>query len=134
MRNFRRRIAPLALLAIIGTSLSCGSSTATAPLGQLSIKVVDANSVGIFGVSADLYKGVPGGGLLWRRSLTSNDGTAVFGAAEGGIEAGDYYVHLTFSSNHELAVGETNDRPVTVVAGDDLVVTFHAVAKGPGQR
>jgi hypothetical protein len=63
--------------------------------------------------------------------LTSSDGTAVFGAAEGGVGAGDYYIHVSFSSNHELAVGETNDRPVSVVAGDNTVITFHAVAKGP---
>lgn len=132
MRNFRRRITTLAMLAIVSTSLSCSSSTDATPVGALSIKVVDQNNVGIFGVSADLYKVVNGGGLLWRRSLTSSDGTAVFGAADGGVGAGDYYIHLTFSSNHALAVGETNDRPVTVVAGDNTVITFHAVAKGPG--
>ena len=132
MRNFRRRIAPLAILAIVFTTLSCGSSTSTGPVGALSIRVTDQNNAGIFGVSADLYKVVSGGGLLWRRSLTSSDGTAVFGAADGGVSPGDYYIHLTFSSNHQLAVGETNDRPVTVVAGDNIVVTFHAVASGPG--
>jgi hypothetical protein len=132
MRNIRRRIAALAVLAILCTTLSCGSSTSTGPIGQLSIRVIDANNAGIFGVSADLYKVISGGGLLWRRSLTSSDGTAVFGAADGGVGAGDYYIHVTFSSNHQLAVGETNDRPVTVVAGDNVVVTFHAVAKGPG--
>ncbi|HMJ16820.1 MAG TPA: hypothetical protein VK478_00385 [Gemmatimonadaceae bacterium] len=131
MRNFRRGIEALAVLAILGTTLSCGSSTSTGPVGQLSIKVVDQNNAGVFGVSGDLYKVVSGGGLLWRRSLTSADGTAVFGAADGGVGAGDYYIHVAFSSNHELAVGETNDRPVSVVAGDNTVITFHAVAKGP---
>ena len=131
MRNFRRRIAPLAILTILCTTLSCGGATSTGPIGQLSIKVVDQNNAGIFGVSADLYKVVSGGGLLWRRSLTSSDGTAVFGAADGGVGAGDYYIHITFSTNHQLASGETNDRPVTVVAGENTVVTFHAVAQGP---
>jgi hypothetical protein len=131
MRNFRRRITPLAILAIVFATLSCGSSTDATPVGGLSIKVIDQNNAGIFGVSADLYKVVSGGGVLWRRSLTSSDGTAVFGAAEGGVGAGDYYIHVSFSSNHELAVGETNDRPVSVVAGDNTVITFHAVAKGP---
>ena len=131
MRNFRRRIAPLAVLAILCTTLSCGSSTEAAPMGQLSIKVVDQNNAGVFGVSADLYKVISGGGLLWRRSLTSSNGVAIFGAADGGVGAGDYYIHITFSSNHDLATGETNDRPVTVAAGDNIVVTFHAVAKGP---
>jgi hypothetical protein len=100
-------------------------------MGQLSIKVVDQNNAGIFGVSADLYKVIEGGGLLWRRSLTSSNGVAVFGAADGGVGVGDYYIHITFSSNHALATGETNDRPVTVNAGDNIVVTFHAEAQGP---
>jgi hypothetical protein len=132
MHNFRRPIAPLAILVILCTTLSCGSSTGTVPLGKLSIRVVDANNAGIFGVDADLYKGVVGSGVLWRASLTSNDGTAVFGAADGGVVAGNYYIHLTFHSNHQLAVGETNDRPVTVGGGDDIVITFHAVTKDPG--
>jgi hypothetical protein len=134
MRNFRRRIAPLAVLAILCTTLSCGSATSPAALGQLSAKVVDANNAGIFGVYADLYKVVGGGGLLWRAGITSSNGVAVFGASDGGVDAGDYYIHLTFNSNHELAVGETNDRPVTVQAGDNIVVTFHAVAMAPGGR
>ena len=133
MRNCRRRIARLAILAIVFTTLSCGSSTEAAPVGALSIRVIDQNNAGIFGVSADLYKVVSGGGLLWRRSLTSSDGTAVFGAADGGVSAGDYYIHVTFNSLYQLAVGETNDRPVTVIAGDNLVVMFHAVPKGPGE-
>lgn len=132
MRNFRRRIGPLAIFAILCTTLSCGSSTDTAPLGKLSIRVIDANNAGIFGIDADLYKGVAGSGVLWRASLTSSDGTAVFGAADGGVGPGDYYIHLTFHSNHQLAAGETNDRPVTVKGGDDIVVTFHAVTKYPG--
>ena len=129
MRNFRRRIAPLAILVIICTSLSCGSSTSPFALGRLSVKVVDANNVGIFGAYADLYQGLPGSGVLWRASLTSSDGTAVFGAADGGVSVGSYYIHLTFNSAHELAPGETNDRPVNVTEGADIVITFHAVPK-----
>ena len=129
MRNFRRRTAPLAIFAILCTTLSCGSSTEPFALGQLSVKAVDANNVGIFGAYADLYKGVPGSGVLWRASLTSSDGTAVFGAADGGVSVGTYYIRLTFNSAHELAPGETNDRPVNVTAGADIVITFHAVPK-----
>lgn len=132
MHHFRRRIAPLAILAILCTALSCSSSTSTVPMGKLSIRVIDANNAGIFGIDADLYKGVIGSGVLWRASLTSSDGTAVFGAADGGVGPGDYYIHLTFHSNHQLAAGEANDRPVAVKGGDDIVVTFHAVPKDPG--
>jgi hypothetical protein len=101
-------------------------------VGKLSAKVVDANNVGIQGANADLYKLIGGGALLWRASSTSSDGIAVFGATEGGVIAGDYYIHLSFITNIQLAAGETNDKPVTVKGGDDLVVTFHAVTVGPG--
>jgi hypothetical protein len=101
------------------------------PLGKLSVRVIDANNAGVFGVFADLYKGTVGNGVLWRASLTSSDGTAVFGAADGGVVPANYYIHLTFGSTYQFAVGETNDRPVTVQAGDNIVVTFHAVAKSP---
>jgi hypothetical protein len=132
MHNLRRRIAPIAILAILCTSLSCNSATSTSPIGKLSARVVDANNVGIFGVDADLYKLAGGGAQLWRASLTSSNGVAVFGASDGGVAIGDYFIRVTFHSNHDLAPSETNDRPVTVREGDDLVVTFHAVARGPG--
>jgi uncharacterized protein YfaA (DUF2138 family) len=131
MLNFRRRIAPLAILAILCTFLSCNSATSTSAVGQLSARVIDANGGGIFGVEADLYQLVGGGAQLWRRSLTSSNGVAVFGASDGGVAVGDYFIRVTFKSNHELAPGQTNDRPVTVGEGDDLVVTFNAVARGP---
>lgn len=131
MHNLRRQIAPIAILAILGTSLACNSATSTSPLGRLSARVLDTNNAGIFGVDADLYKLVGGGAQLWRASLTSTNGVAVFGASDGGVAVGDYFIRLTFNSNHDLAPGETNDRPVTVREGDDLVVTFRAVPRGP---
>jgi hypothetical protein len=100
-------------------------------VGKLSAKVVDANNVGIQGANADLYKLIGGGALLWRAGSTSSDGIAVFGANEGGVVAGDYYIHVSFITNNQLAVGETNDKQVTVKQGDDLVVTFHAISVGP---
>lgn len=132
MPALRSRIRVIAALAVILGALGCGGSTTTYPLGKLSAQVVDANNAGVQGVFADLYKVVGGGSLLWRASLTSSNGVAVFGASDGGVVTGDYYIHVTFSSLYALAVGETNDRPVTVREGDDLVVTFHAVPKGPG--
>jgi hypothetical protein len=111
--------------------LGCGDSTGTAAIGKVSARVVDANGAGVFGVEADLYKIDGGAAILWRASLTSSNGVAVFGANDGGVVTGDYFIHLTFRNLYELAAGETNDRTVTVTDGDDLVVTFHAVAKGP---
>jgi hypothetical protein len=133
MSELRPRVHSVAALALILAALACNSSTTTSPVGGLSAQVVDANNAGVQGVAADLYKVFEGGGsLLWRASSTSSNGIAVFGASDGGVVAGNYYIHLTFISSYALAPGETNDRPVTVTVGDNLVVTFHVVAKVPG--
>jgi hypothetical protein len=127
----RSRIGIIGLGAILG-SLACNDPAATHPVGKLSAQVLDANNNGIQGVAADLFKLNGGGAILWRASSTSSDGIAVFGASDGGVViAGNYYIHNTFSTFHQPAPGETNDRPVTVNEGDDLTVTFHAVPKSP---
>jgi hypothetical protein len=130
MRIPRSRSGIVGLAAVLGI-LACNDVAATLPVGKLSAQVVGANNAGIQGVAADLYRVVDGGAILWRAGSTSSDGIAVFGESEGGVIAGDYYIHITFSTFHQLAPGETNDRPVTVNAGDDLTVTFHAVPKSP---
>jgi hypothetical protein len=132
MPALRSHVHRIAALAMILGALGCNSSTTTYALGNLSAQVVDANNAGVQGVAADLYRVLAGGSLLWRASSTSSNGVAVFGASDGGVVAGDYYIHLTFPSAYAFAAGETNDRPVTVKEGDNLVVTFHVVPKGPG--
>jgi len=132
MKGTRLRIVAVAAFACVLVSLACSSSTSTLSVGKLSAQVVDANNVGIQGANADLYKVIGGGALLWRASSTSSDGIAVFGTSDGGVVAGDYYIHVSFITNNQLAAGDTNDKQVTVKEGDDLVVTFHAVSVGPG--
>lgn len=122
----------IALLTIIAGALGCSSSTGNSALGNVSARVVDANNAGVATVRADLYQVLEGGPILWRSSITNSDGVAVFGAADGGVVAGDYYIHLTFSSPYNFAAGETNDRAVTVRGGDNVVVTFNVIAKGQG--
>jgi 5-hydroxyisourate hydrolase-like protein (transthyretin family) len=113
--------------------LGCNDSTSASPVGKLSAQVVDANGAGVQGVNADLYKVIEGSSVLWRASLTSSNGIAVFGASDGGVATGDYFIHLSFITNYKLAAGETNDKTVTVNAGDDDVVTFHVVSGAPGR-
>ena len=132
MRVTGLRFVSIPALLCALTSLACSDSTSASAVGKLSAQVVDANNVGVQGVKADLYKGVVGGAILWRSSLTSSNGLAVFGATEGGVVAGDYYIHLSFVTNFHLADGETNDKTVTVTGGDDNVVTFHVVPAAPG--
>ena len=131
MRITRPGTFALPIAVCLLTTLACGDSSSPVALGKLSAKVVDANNIGVQGADADLYKVIDGGGLLWRASLTSSDGVAVFGASDGGVAAGDYYIHISFINGYQLAPGETNDKVVTVKEGDDDVVTFHAVAGGP---
>lgn len=132
MRVTRLRIAAVAAFSCLIAIAACNDPTSTTPTGKLSVLVLDANNVGVQGVAADLYKYVEGGALLWRASSTSSNGTAVFGASDGGVVTGEYYIHVSFITNHQLAPGETNDKQITVEEGDDLVVTFHAVSGGPG--
>jgi hypothetical protein len=132
MRITRLRTASVVAFTCVLASLACIDTTSVTPLGKLSARVVDANGVGVQGVAADLYKYVEGGAILWRASLTSSDGIAVFGASDGGVVVGDYYIHVSFINNYRLATGETNDKQVTVREGDDLVVTFQAVPSSPG--
>lgn len=126
------RARSVTVLAIILGVFGCNSTTGDFAVGNLSAHVVDANNVGVSAVRADLYKVMQGGSVLWRASLTNSDGVAVFGATDGGVVAGDYFIHLTFTTPFDLAAGETNDRPVTVHEADNLVVTFHVVGRGPG--
>lgn len=126
------RARSVTVFAIILGVFGCNSTTGDFAVGNLSAHVVDANNVGVSAVRADLYKVMQGGSVLWRASLTNSDGVAVFGATDGGVVAGDYFIHLTFTTPFDLAAGETNDRPVTVHEGDNLVITFHVVGRGPG--
>lgn len=121
----RRRFLPFLAFGAILVATSC-NITETYPLGKLSARVVDANGVGIQGVFLDLYKLEVEGPLLWRASVTGSDGVGEFGARDGGVIEGDYFIRVKFNSQHELAPGESNDRPVTVMEGDEIVVTFVA--------
>jgi hypothetical protein len=118
------RILPALLLVCF-----VGCSDATAPLGRLTVKDIDANDAGVQGIFLDLYKLEAGRTILWRTGITGSDGTAEMGAGEGGIVAGDYLVHVRFVTQHQLAPGESNDRRVTVNEGDNIVVTFRVVPK-----
>jgi hypothetical protein len=93
--------------------------------------VLDALNNPVRGASVDLYKLTPSGKVYWRASSTDSAGIAVLGAKNGGVIEGDYAIHVGFITWHDLGPGETNDRPVTVKAGDDTVVTFRVVARVP---
>ncbi len=126
------RFLTVVALAAAFTAAACNDATSTKHLGVITVHVLDANNAGVTLVNVDLFKLFNGGGLLWRARRTSSDGTATFGDGGDGIEAGDYYVHVSFVTNYQLAAGETNDKAVTVQGGDNVAVTFHVVAATPG--
>jgi 5-hydroxyisourate hydrolase-like protein (transthyretin family) len=121
----------VAALACVSTSLACSDSTSATSAGTVSVQVVDESDAAVSLINVDLYRVLSGGPVLWRTASTSADGRAVFGLTNGGIVPGDYYVHLSFVTNYTFATGETNDKPVTVQAGDDATVTFHVTRVGP---
>ncbi len=132
MRAVRLSVFAIPALLCAVVALACSDSTAGSAIGKLSAHVVDANNAGVPSVKADLYKVLDGGSVLWRSGLTSSDGIAAFGATEGGVVAGNYYIHLSFVTSYRLATGETNDKAVTINGGDNTVVTFQVVPALPG--
>lgn len=127
MRILRPRIAAQAALVLLIAALACRSY----PLGKLAVKVIDSKGKPLRGAAVDLYKLTPSGKVYWRASSTDSLGIAVLGAQNGGVIEGNYLIHVSFISWHKLAAGETNDKPVTVKAGSDTVVTFRVVQKLP---
>jgi len=131
----RKSILAFGAFVWLTTSVACSLGTENYPLGRLSVRVVDESDVGVQGVAVDLHKYVDGGSLLWRASSTGSNGIAVLGASDGGVIEGDYFIRIKLiTTGYQLATGETNDRPVTVEEGDDVVVTFHVVSAGPNPR
>lgn len=132
MPLFRRQLATLLAFGFLLAAVGCSDPTSTIPIGRLSVQVLDANNAGVQGVLLDLYKVEGGASILWRFSITSTNGIGEFGVGEGGVIAGEYFIRVRFITQHELAPGETNDRPVTVAEGDNIVVTFRVAPAQPG--
>ncbi len=130
-----RRVRTCVTFALLLTVLGCGW-TRHYPLGKLAVRIIDVrnNNKSVAGAAVDLYKVTPSGKVYWRATRTDNDGIAVLGAKNGGVIQGDYVIHVSFITWHDLAPGETNDRPITIKEGDDTIVTFRALARVPIRR
>lgn len=128
------RIARVLVAGFLLLSAAVACSDSTSPnTGTIAVQVVDANGAGVQLVNVDLYKVIGADAVAWRAASTSSNGMASFGVGDGGIVAGNYYVHLSFVTGYRLAPGETNDKTVTVQGGDNLSVMFHVVPSGPSQ-
>lgn len=131
MSRFRARFPSLLAFGVLLGLAGC-SLTESYPLGNLSARVIDDNNAGVQGALLDLYKIEGGFPIHWRATASSADGTGVFGESDGGVIEGQYFIRVRFTTPHALAAGESNDRPVTVREGEDIVVTFRVVPQQPG--
>lgn len=131
MPLLRRRFSAIIAFGLLLGAGGC-SSTENYPLGDLSVEVLNQNNVGIQGVLLDLYKVEGGTSIYWRATTTGSNGIGVFGERDGGVIEGEYFVRVIFPTLYQLAPGETNDRPVTLREGDDIVVTFRAERRPVG--
>lgn len=133
MSILKRQMVGLMILAALPGMIACGRKEHY-PLGKLAVKVIDDQNKPVRGAAADLYKLTPSGRVYWRASRTDSAGIAVLGAQNGGVIEGDYQIHVSFISWHELVPGETNDKSVTLKAGEDTVVTFRVRPRLPFRR
>jgi hypothetical protein len=130
LRILKRHFVGLRVLAALSGMGACGHGEHY-PLGKLAVKVLDDQNKPVRGAAADLYKLTPSGRVYWRASRTDSAGIAVLGAQNGGVIEGDYQIHVSTITWDELVPGETNDKSVTLKAGDDTVVTFRVRPRLP---
>jgi hypothetical protein len=140
MRQFCRKGSSAvigSILMLIGIA-ACGNLAAPAPpLGHLQVFVTDsATNVGVGTLPMSLWVGSFTTGTEWAELRTSTDGTGEFRPGDGGVIIQPYVVHLDLSaSTYTLAASETNNKPVTVLVGQTVTVTFKlhkVVAAGGG--
>jgi hypothetical protein len=113
------------ILMLIGISACSNLGAPPPPLGHLQVFVTDsATGLGVGGLPMQLFVGSISG-QEWAELRTSTDGTGEFRPGDGGLIIQPYVVHLDLSSsNYALAAGETNNKPVTVLVGQTVTVTF----------
>lgn len=132
MNQLGSRVAPgpavFAFLLLIFSACSDVSSPAVS-LGRVTIRVTDAAGAGVAGIPADLLR-MPDK-TVWRATLTTTDGTAEFGTADGGVIPQSYIIRLLLDGRpYALAPNETNDKALTVSVGTTQTVTFRLVRTG----
>jgi hypothetical protein len=123
----RKALVPgsLALLLLFASGCSSYSTpTQTYVLGRIQVAVTDTAGAAVPQLSVNLTLTNKS---IWRASLTSSDGKAEFGASEGGVIIQNYLVHLILTGQYVLAPNETNDKPVTPIENQLIVVQFEVM-------
>jgi len=115
------------LLAAAATGCTDFSSPPDS-LGQLFVTARDNAGAGVGGINFTLL--LNDRATEWAKVSTSANGTGEFRSADGGVLPQTYVIRFDdINGNYKLATNETNNKPVTVVAGQEFTVTFN-ITKG----
>ena len=124
-----KKLSVAALIVAAGAGCT-DFSTTPASLGRVVVTVTDQNNAPVPQMVVDLM--LPDRITVWRSIRTSTDGTGEFGKPDGGVKSQIYIVRIILSGQYDLASGETNDKPLTVVIGQTHEVKFRLVKGGVG--
>ncbi len=122
----------LVVATVIG---GCASDYNTEPevVGRVVVTIKDNNNAPVSGILVDLF--VTSNTLSpWAAATTGVNGTAEFAASAGGVKPQNYLVRVITLTTYELAAGETNNKPVTVVANQTATVNFTLQKRPIGQQ
>ena len=128
-----RKALLLVAAAVIAGCDSGSSSTEPNQLGRVVVTVKDDSNQPVSGVLVYLFVA---GNLTspWAATTTNASGTGEFSASLGGVKAQSYVVHVATLTNYTIATGDTNDKPLTVVANQTHNVTFTLTRKQAPQQ
>jgi len=127
------RKALLLMAAAVIVGCDSGSSTEPDQLGRVTVTVKDDTNAPVNAILVNLYK-TGSLGSPWAATTTNSSGTGEFSASAGGVKAQSYVVRVILPTNYTLAAGETNDKPLTVVASQTQSVSFTLTRKQIGQQ
>jgi hypothetical protein len=128
--SFLRRSAFLVMSAVVIGGCTDFSDPPDI-LGKVFVSAKDQNGAGVGGINFTLL--LNDRSTQWAKVVTSSNGTAEFRADDGGVLAQTYIVRFdALNGTYKLAAGETNDKPVNVIAGQEFTITFNVTKEGPG--
>lgn len=133
----RRTILKRSAFLLVATALIGGCTdtidTPDEPLGRVVVNIKDNNNNPVSGILVDLFI-TSNTFSPWSAATTNASGTAEFSAGAGGVKPQPYIVRVVTLTAYELATGETNNKPVTVVADQTATVSFTLSKRPIGQQ
>lgn len=132
-RTILKRSAFLLFAAAVIGGCSDSTTEPDEPLGRVVVTIKDNNNNPISGILVDLFV-TTNTFSPWSAATTDATGTAEFSANAGGVKPQNYIVRIITLTTYELAAGETNNKPVTVVADQTATVNFTLSKRPIGQQ